>query len=169
MKKELLDPNGIKNASLSYVLLENGLIFANILIGSFGMSPLKLMNIPLISILYLLFVFYMLVFALRKHLCTQCYYYDKSCHCGWGKLASKLYKPNTGNQKLGGFLAAITWSSLMVIPLVVMGFLLYQDFSNSRFLLLIAFVVITIGNNILHVKDCRECKMRYICPGSAAK
>ncbi len=161
--------DGIEEASSKYIIFENILIIGNALLGFVGMSHLKLLDIPLLSILYLGFIIYMLVFYLRKHLCTQCYYYGKACHCGWGKLASKLYESKVGDQKKGGIFAAITWSTLMVLPLIVMGINLYQNFTRTGLIVFVLFFLTVVANNILHVKDCRECKMRYTCPGSAAK
>lgn len=43
------------------------------------MSALKLMELLMLSIIYLLFAFIMLGVILREHPCTHCYYYDKLC------------------------------------------------------------------------------------------
>ncbi len=169
MVMEPLFEQGKEAYSKKNIVLENSLIILNILLGSFGMAPVKWMSVPVLSILYFLFIVYMLTFALRKHLCTQCWYYGKNCHCGWGKLALTFYDKGVGNRKLGGILAGITWSVLMVLPLIVMGYLLYTRFSLPLLGLFLAFILVTVINNIFHVKDCRECKMKFICPGSAAK
>ncbi len=139
---------GIERASTAYITFENILIIATIFLGFIGMWSIQLYSIPLLSIFYASFILYMLMFSLRKHLCTQCYYYGKSCHCGWGKLASKLYKEKTGNQKLGGVLAAITWSALMLIPIIAIVAILIIKFTYLNLSILIAFILLVIINNI---------------------
>jgi hypothetical protein len=166
---EQIDQQGQESYPTRYIIFENGFVIANILLGAFGMVQVKWLNIPVLSILYFLFIAYMLVFALRKHLCTQCWYYGKACHCGWGKMAAALFEKGAGSRKTGGILAGITWGVLMLLPIMVMGFSLYTDFSARLLIIFTLFVLVTIVNNILHIKDCRHCKMRFICPGSAAR
>jgi hypothetical protein len=161
--------NGIEKAKSTYILFENILISINILAGFVGMYSIQIFKIPILSVLYVIFILTMLIFLLRKHLCTQCYYYDKNCHCGWGKLSAKLYKKNSGNQKLGGLLAGLTWGTLMGVPIIAIIILLVLNFSLIALICLIVCVITTTINSILHVKDCKECKMRYICPGSSFK
>lgn len=160
---------GIEKSSFGYVILENILILGNVLVGFWGMYSIKIFNLPVLSIIYATFILYMLTFALRKHLCTQCFYYGKTCHCGWGRLASGLYEQNLGNQKKGGKMAGATWATLMLVPIIAITIKLILNFSNSLLFFLIAFVVLVIINLGLHVKDCKECKMKNCCPGSAAK
>ncbi|MCP4181494.1 MAG: hypothetical protein GY756_27335 [bacterium] len=160
---------GIEKANPIYILFENVLIIGNLLAGFIGMYSVKTFGFPVLSVFYLIFVLTMLIFVLRKHLCTQCYSYGKSCHCGWGKLAEKLYKKGAGNQKLGGILAGVTWAILMGTPIIAITILIFVNFTYTALICLIICVIITAINNILHVKDCKECKMRDICPGSAYK
>ena len=120
MAENKIYDDGIESFSKLTVLGENLLIFCMIIIGVIGMLPFQLYYLPIISIIYLLFSLVMLFFLLRKHLCTNCYYYNKWCHCGWGKLASLIFKKHTGNQNLGGKLANITWAFIMILPIVIM-------------------------------------------------
>jgi len=135
------------------------------------MFPLGIYNIPIVSILYVLILVIMLGFVLRKHLCTKCFYYDKWCHCGWGKLSSLLYKKDSGNYDLGGKLALPTWGILMGLPLI--GMIAVVIIDKALFLqelvIFIPFLILVIINVVLHKKDCNKCKMRFICPGSASK
>lgn len=161
--------NGIEKANPAYILFENILISINVLAGFIGMYAIQIFKIPVLSLLYVIFILIMLIFVLRKHLCTQCYYYNKYCHCGWGKLSAKLYKQSSGNQKLGGILAGLTWGVLMGVPIIAIIILLFFNYSHVALFCLIVCVIATTINSILHVRDCKECKMRYICPGSAFK
>jgi hypothetical protein len=38
---------------------------------------------------------------LKKHNCSGCYYYGKSCHLGWGRLASWMFRQDSGNLATG--------------------------------------------------------------------
>jgi hypothetical protein len=98
MKKQDLYEDDIEEAKKSYAVLENILFLVLIALGFMGMCSIGIGGIPIVSILYALFALIMLIFVLRKHLCTGCYYYDKWCHCGWGKLSSAMYKKDSGNQ-----------------------------------------------------------------------
>jgi hypothetical protein len=142
-----------------------------IILGFLGMYPLKIISIPIVSIFYVLFATFMLFFMLRKHLCINCYYYNKWCHCGWGKLSSTMFKKNTGVQKLGGKLAGLTWGILMTLPIIVMIIIIIIDEVSliEKLFFLVPFVALVVVNGILHKIDCEKCKMRFICPGSAAK
>ncbi len=171
MEKQDLYEEGIEEAKKSYALLENILFLVLLTLGFIGMYPIGISGIPLVSILYALFALIMLTFVLRKHLCTGCYYYDKWCHCGWGKLSSSMYKKDSGNQKLGGILAVLTWGIIMVLPII--GMILVVVFGKVRLthelVFFIPFLILVCINGIMHKIDCERCKMRFICPGSAAK
>ena len=97
-----------EEVKISYVIFENVLIVLLIIFGFLGMLPLTINGLPIVSIVYVLFAVIMLIFVLRKHLCTNCYYYGKWCHSGWGKLASLMFKKNSGSWKFGIKLARFT-------------------------------------------------------------
>ncbi len=170
MKDEIYE-GGIEKVKIPYIVFENTLIVALLVFGYLGMKPISVHGIPILSIIYVLFTLIMLIFILRKHLCTHCYYYGKSCHCGWGHLSSKLFKKESGNQKAGGILAGITWGTIMVLPVISMVLLIITNEVKLKqeMLYLVSFVILTVINGVLHKIDCENCKMKYICPGSAAK
>lgn len=163
--------DGIECSKTGYVIFENVFVALQVTLGAIILYPMQFYNIPIATIGYVLFALIMLVFVLRKHLCTKCYYYGKTCHCGWGKLASKLYKKDSGNYKLGGIFAGITWGLLMLLPIIGALYLQIAKITCicNWWPAYSGFFVIVILNLFLHKKDCKECKMRYICPGSAAK
>ncbi len=168
---ELYD-HGIESASKTYAIAENLVIVITIGVGFAGMVPLlNVAGVPILSIAYALFLAVMLGPVLRKHLCTHCVYHGRWCHCGWGRLAAVMgHEKGSGNKALGGKLAGMTWGVLMAGPIIAMivGLVLHGVTVTSG-ALLGAFVVLTGVNFGLHVKDCRECKMRYSCAMSAAK
>lgn len=166
-----INENGKDEFKKIYVLIENILLIIQFVIGFIGMSGFKISNIPYISIIYILFAIIMLGFVLRKHLCTHCFYYGKWCHCGWGKLSSVMYKKSSGNIKVAIKTITPTWIILMVFPILIMilemifGMISFANIST----VLISYVIFVIVNGIIHVSDCKICKMRYTCPGSTAK
>ncbi|MCK4664488.1 MAG: hypothetical protein KAT68_16585 [Bacteroidales bacterium] len=171
MEEQKLFNKGTEESSKFYAIFENFLFVLLIVIGYIGMSPIKYKGIPYISIIFAIFVIIMLVFVLRKHLCTKCYYYDKCCHCGWGKLSSLLFKKDTGNQELGGKLAGLTWGVLMGLPILVMIIIVLIKKATliEELIFFIPFLILVMINGFLHKIDCDKCKMRFICPGSASK
>ncbi|MGD9202226.1 MAG: hypothetical protein PVI26_11725 [Chitinispirillia bacterium] len=170
MNKKIFE-GGIEKTKIPYIIFENVLIFALLFFGYSGMKSISIYEIPILSIIYILFSLSMLIFFLRKHLCTHCYYYGKSCHCGWGLLSSNLFKKESGNQKIGGILAGVTWGIIMILPIIVMIILIIikEVKLKDEVLYLVPFIILTGINGLLHKIDCDKCKMKYICPGSASK
>lgn len=171
MDEQKLNHEGIEEVKKPYAIFENILFLVLIVLGFLGMYPISVCGIPFVSILYALFAVIMLVFVLRKKLCTNCYYYDKWCHCGWGKLSSTIYKKDSGNTELGGKLAGLTWGILMGLPIIGMIAVVIMGKASLKdeLIFLIPFIVLVVINGIIHIKDCKKCKMRFICLGSGAK
>jgi len=169
MKEEKLYKEGLENYPISCVIGQNIFFLAYFGIGFIGMLPLRILGFPIISVLYALFLIIMLLFVLRKHLCTHCYYYGKLCSTGWGKLSALMFKKNSGNYQLGVKLAGITWILATAIPIVGIIAALVLDYSPSNLIFLILFILLTPVNFVSHKKACEKCKMRFICPASMAK
>jgi len=171
MEKQKLYEKGLENYPKPTVALTNVLLLLWFGFAAYGMSALKLVELPIISIVYLLFAFLMLGFVLRKHLCTHCYYYNRLCGTGWGKLSSRLFKEKSGNYELGMKLAGLTWGLLTVIPIVAIpvAMFLHGEFLVPGGISLAGFLTIILVNHLGRKKGCGQCKMRYICKASAAK
>lgn len=168
---EKLYEKGLENYPKSTVILTNALLVIWFGLAAYGMSALKFVEIPLISILYLLFALLMLGFILRKHLCTHCHYYDKLCGSGWSKLSSCQFKQKSGNYELGMKLAGMTWGLLTIIPLIVipLSIFLHKEFLIPGGISMSCFLVVMVINQFGRKKGCSQCKMRFICKASAAK
>jgi len=171
MKKQELYEEGLENYPKATIFLTNVLLLLWFGLAAYGMSALRFDGLPIISILYLLFAVIMLGFVLRKHLCTHCYYYNKLCGTGWGKLSSYLFKEKSGNYKLGMKLASLTWGLLTIIPIFVIpvAMFLHEEFLVPSGISLISFLAIMVVNQFLRKKGCAQCKMRYLCKASASK
>lgn len=170
MDKQKLYEKGLEKYPLLGAIGQNLFFIIYFAIAFIGMYSLQIANVPIISFIYIIFIGIMLVFVLRKHLCTHCFYYGKICGTGWGKLAACLFKKNSGNYEFGGKLASITWMLAMFLPLIGMTIALILNwFSITVTLLLVAFIILTCVNFLIHKKSCEKCKMRFVCPGSVAK
>lgn len=107
---------------------------------------------------------------LKKHLCSGCHYYGKSCHLGWGRLAARLFAQDSGNPRIGIVLAVPMYMlplPLILIAAVIIGVLL--PVATMHWVVLGAFVVLNAVSLALRPKGCGRCKMRAVCPGSAAR
>ncbi len=167
MKK--LYENGFEEYPIITVIGQNLFFLIYFGIGFIGMLPLKTFGISLISFLYAIFLVIMLLFVLRKHLCTNCYYYGKRCSTGWGKLSSLMFKEKSGNYELGIKLANITWALATLTPIIGIIISLFINFSGYKLALLLLFVVLTPVNFLFHKNSCKRCKLRNICPASMSK
>ncbi len=161
--------NGLDEYPLSTVIGQNLFFAIYFGLGIAGMWSLKVLEVPILSVLYAIFLITMLIFVLRKHLCTNCYYYGKRCSTAWGKLAALMFEKNSGNYELGVKLAGVTWGVAIGLPIIVMIAILIFNFDVHLLVILVLFVVLTPLNLMMHKHSCVRCKMRNICPASMAR
>lgn len=55
---------------------------------------------PILTIIWAITVIIIQI-LLKKHNCSGCWYYDKRCHLGWGKISSAMFKKDSGNPETG--------------------------------------------------------------------
>ena len=153
----------------SSIIISNFLMFLWIALGTISCWFLY----PLAAWIYLAFAIIMVFVILRRLVCTNCYYYDKWCCMGWGKLSALFFKkgkiedfPNTFGLKLAPF----TYGLLSLIPFILISISLIQKFTLFKIaILLLLFLISFYSSSIGRKKSCAKCKMRLICPGSAVK
>lgn len=153
---------------LWWIILDNTAFILNWSIGFILLLPFKIVGISIVSLIYLVILITIQI-LLKKHNCSNCYYYNKWCHLGWGKIAYRLFKPDSGNPKLG---IRLSISYILQLPIIVIltliaGFI--YGFTWLNVSMLIIFIIINIMQGIVRKKSCIICKMRAVCPGSAAK
>ena len=128
---------------------------------------------PLVAWIYLAFAIIMVFVVLRKLVCTNCYYYDKWCGLGWGKLSALIFKKGSiekFNVSIGIRFAPLTYGLLTLIPLIFIVISIIQRFTIYEIVVLILLLLISFYSGaISRKKTCAECKMRLVCPGSAVK
>ena len=126
-----------------------------------------------IAWMYLALALLMIGLVLRKLLCTNCYYYDKWCHIGWGKLAALFFKKSSMekfNTSIGQKLAPATYGLLSLIPIVLVAYSLFKEFEVLKVIVLALILGISIYSGMIsRKKTCAQCKMRLMCKGCAAK
>lgn len=154
MSKKLYE-KGLENYPITTVIGQNLFFIIYFGLGTIGMWSLKIMEIPIVSILYDLFLIIMLVFVLRKHLCTNCYYYGKRCSTGWGKLAAVMYKEKSGKYELGVKLAGITWGLATIVPIIGIITILIFKFELYFLVILILFILLTPLDFMVHKNSCK--------------
>jgi len=124
---------------------------------------------------FLAFALIMVGVVLRKLVCTNCYYYDKWCSTGWGKLAALMFSKGDEDKfstSLGQKLAPITYGILTVVPII---FLVTALFDTDRLLIqkilvLVLLIAVSFYSSTSdRKKSCADCRMRPYCPGSAVK
>jgi len=124
-----------------------------------------------IALIYLLFAIAMVYVVLRKMVCTHCYYYDKWCSMGWGKLSSLFFKKEeeSFDNCTGIKIAPIVYGFLTLVPIVCLVVSLLS-FSYEKVLVLVLLLAVSMySGTINRKKACAKCEMRDRCPGSAVK
>jgi hypothetical protein len=102
--------------------------------------------------------------------CTRCYYYDRRCGTGVGKIAARLFKKGqeeeygqTASQKVIMLLLVI----VLLLPLVVGIASLVVGYSTLRLVLLVAWVALLVAGLAPHPRlVCSHCRLaeRNCCP-----
>ena len=128
---------------------------------------------PLAAWIYLAAAIIMVGVVLRKLVCTNCYYYDKWCSMGWGKLSALFFKEgdmeNFGTS-IGIKLAPLTYGLLSLIPLIFIVISIVQGFTVSKIIVLALLLLVSFYSGFIsRKKGCVNCKMKLTCPGCAVK
>jgi len=159
----------LEKSSTGRIIVDNLMMILWIGLGTWACRFLY----PLAAWAYLIFAVLMVYVILRKLICTKCYYYDKWCHSGWGKLSALFFKKgNIENfsTSVVKILPPLTYGLLLVLPLVSIIISMIRSFSLIKIIVLVLLLsVSSYSGAIGRKKSCEQCKMRYICPGSAAK
>jgi hypothetical protein len=105
--------------------------------------------------------------------CTNCYYYDKWCGIGWGKLSALFYKKgdiNDFSKSSGIKIAPLIYGLLMFIPIILIIVSMIQEFNIFKIVVLVLLLLISgYSGSVGRKKSCSQCKMMLLCPGSAVK
>ena len=147
------------------VLISNLLAVSIYAIGIYIMSRFGIVYV----VLYLLYVIWIEIRLLRKS-CVDCYYYDKICAYGRGKLCSLFFKkgkPKRFVEKETKMIDFVPDFLVSIIPIAFGIILLVTDFSWTILILLIILGILSFGGNafVRGSLACKYCKQRDIgCP-----
>jgi len=129
---------------------------------------------PILGYLYIGYALLMVYVVLRKLVCTNCYYYDRWCGIGWGKLSALMFKKG----EIKGFgkgaikVAPAIYGLLTFIPIItiLVSFFIHSEYIWLKIFILLFMIAFSLySSTIGRKKNCTLCKMRLICPGSAIK
>ncbi len=128
---------------------------------------------PILGLVYLITAFILVYIVLRRLVCINCYYYDKWCGIGFGKISAIMFKKGRIEAfptSIGLKLAPATYGLLIIVPPILLIVSIVQGFSWYKVILLFLLILVLIytwgvGRKAL----CMQCKMNMICPGSGVK
>jgi hypothetical protein len=160
---------GNESFPLSWIIGENLLFVTAWVLAGYLLWPIWTpWGLPLLTIIWAILVVVIQV-LLKKHNCSGCYYYGKSCHLGWGKISSAMFKQDSGNQTIGMKLSLFY---ILPPPLIFLTSLTFAIIKSPAWDYWVVWAVFTILNVVsfpLRKTGCGLCAMREACPGSAAK
>ncbi len=168
MTKKLYE-KGLEEYPLRTVIGQNLFFVIYFGLGIIGIWNLKVIEIPIASILYSLFIIILRVFALRKHIFPHCSHYGKRFSTGSGTSAALMLAKDSAHDELGVKLAGITWGVATIAPIIGMIAVLIFNFEVYLLAIFILFILLTPLNLAMHKRSCFKCKMRDICPASMAQ
>ncbi len=118
---------------------------------------------------YLLYCLSVEVMVLRGS-CVNCYYYDKTCGLGKGKLCARVFQKGEPRKFIE---REVSWREIapdmmvLIFPLVGGIALLARDFAWSLVALLVILILLSFGGNAIvrGTFACKHCKQRELgCP-----
>jgi len=170
MEKEIeIFEDGIEEYPIAGIIFGNIMLILWIALGTIACWFFY----PIVGWIYLVFVVVMVGIVLRKLVCTNCYYYDKWCPIGWGRLAALFFKKGNIEDFASSpviKLAPLIYGLLHLTPIILVIVSIIQEFAILKIAVLILLLLIglysaTVGRK----KTCAKCKMRLMCPAGATK
>lgn len=164
-----LNEKGKEQYPMSRIIIGNIVMFLGLVVGTIAIWFYS----PIMAAIYLIIAVITVYVILRKLVCTNCYYYDKWCSLGWGKLAAALFKRGDieqFNDSIGIRLAPIVYGLLTIFPLIVVIVALVLEFDYYKVGVLVILVFFAIySGGISRRSACADCKMNTVCKGSVVK
>jgi hypothetical protein len=160
---------GLGNYRISTIFLGNLMMLIWIVLGTLAVWFFN----QLLAGLFLAFALIIVYVILRKLVCTNCYYYDKWCVYGWGKLSAKMFKKGkieNFNDSIGIRIAPLLYGLLTIIPiiLIIISIILVFDYTKIGVLVLLLAISFYSGG-VARKAACSNCKMKSFCRGSTVK
>jgi hypothetical protein len=166
--RDQIESDGQSGFSTSRILAENALHVGTWVLAGFLLSPLRLHGWPVLSLAWAALVLVVQV-LLKKHNCSGCFYYGRTCHLGWGKVAARMFPQDSGSRATGMHLSLFYVLSppLVLLGAVALGVVL--PVGLLHWILLGLYVALNAASFPVRISGCRACAMRRACPGSACR
>ena len=166
--QDRLAPDRCESFPIAWIAAENLLYLSIWIVAGRLLWPLQVHGWPVATLLWAALVV-VIQALLKKHVCSGCYYYNRRCHLGWGKLSALLCAPDSGDIETGMRLALFYVLSppLILAAAVLAG--IFLDGSARHWILVSVFVALNAGAFVVRIRGCRVCAMREVCPGSAVR
>ncbi|MCJ7508602.1 MAG: hypothetical protein MUO85_07725 [candidate division Zixibacteria bacterium] len=115
--------------------------------------------------LYILYSIFGLTLILPLSRCVYCYYHNRWCNTGWGKIAAYLFNKGDEGKYVSKYPYAILLYPLWLFPLLL-GMILLVRYRNliSLVLLLAYILLLVIEKLILRFAACVKCHEKAFCP-----
>ncbi|MCP4681933.1 MAG: hypothetical protein GY864_06355 [Desulfobacterales bacterium] len=159
---------GAESFPLSWVIAENLLYLTMWVLAGYLLWIWTPFGLPVLTIMWAVLVVVIQI-LLKKHNCSGCYYYDKLCHLGWGKISSAMFKQDSGNANTGMKLTLFYIVPPPVIILTSLIFAIIKDYTWVYWFVLAVFVILNVISFPVRKKGCGMCAMKETCPGSAVQ
>jgi len=160
---------GFENYPLWRVFVGNLIMLLGLVVGTVAIWFIN----PIAAGVYLILAVLLVYVVMRKLVCTNCYYYNKWCSMGWGKLAALMFKQGKiedFNKSIGITLAPLVYGLLTFIPIVIVILLLIFAFDYPKLSVLIILVFFAVySGSVGRRSACSDCKMKESCKGSTIK
>lgn len=144
---------------LWWVVGENALLMIYVVVSTILLWPLKIANLPIVALIYLLSLITTFLISITRGSCVGCAYFDRLCHCGWGRLTVRLagqpiVRPTFENR------TALLWISATYLPYFgLLTVLLYPSYLG----LFLIFLLLSALNTAVHLLACSRCLMQEAC------
>jgi hypothetical protein len=159
--------SGAESFPLAWIIGENLLYLAMWILAGFLLWPVWTpFGFPLLTLAWVLLVVAIQV-LLKKHNCSGCYYYNKWCHLGWGKISSAMFAQDSGDPKTGMRLALFYIIPPPLIFLLSIASAIMKGAAVAYWAALGLYVILNVTTFPIRKKGCGRCAMRETCPGSA--
>ena len=154
-----------RNFPIWIVLLSNLVTVSIYVIGAYFLAKFGI----LLAILYLLYCVGLEISILRGS-CIHCYYYDRICGLGKGKLCSLFFKkgnPQKFIEKEFTWLHMVPVFMVSILPIIGGIMLLIIEFAWILIALLVILFILSFGGNAILRRSfvCKYCRQRELgCP-----
>jgi len=161
--------SGTESFSLLRIIGENLLQLGMWIAAGYLLWPIvSVFGLPLLTVLWAALVVVIQI-LLKKHNCSGCFYYDKLCHLGWGKISSALFEQDSGDPNVGSKLSLFY---IVPPPIILVTSIIFAAVGKVAWIYwatLALYLVLNIATFLLRKKSCGLCVMRQVCFGSATK